>query len=202
MLLASMSIAVHIALVTVPVAAYFLVLGLLNSRSTPRLLTARQDFALLVGSLAPLLMLPAQRLVGSNPWGWIGILGGGIAFAVLLAPRPGRWVVYNISPRQARRLLDTSIERALPSQPAGWEQRVRIRDFALLRNVTIEVDGLDPSAQQALHRALGEQLEATEALPHPMAAAMLLVAVFMLCAPLAMVAREAPQIVRLITSLF
>jgi len=206
--LSSLSIAVHVALVAVPVAVYFLVLGMLNSRQRPQLLTARQDFALLVGALAPLLLIPAQQAMGWNPWAWGAAGAGAAALAALLAPRRGRWVIYNMSAQGACRLVVAALEQAgwqvqvqADVLELGADRRVRLSGFALLRNDSVQAEGLDGVQEQALHQALASQLEAAEALPHPMAAAMLLVAAFMLCAPLALVAREAPEIVRLISDL-
>ena len=206
--LSSLSVAVHVALVAMPVAAYFLVLGVVNSRPRAQLLTARQDFALLMGALAPLLLTPVWALLGANPGNWVvlAMMVAGVAF--VLAPRPGSWVIYNISDRRARLLVEAAMEQiGLASSNSegclelGQGRSVRISEFALLRNVSIRTRGLDERQQQAVQQALSRQLEAVEAPPHPMAAAMLLVAAFMMAAPLALVAREAPQIVRLISDL-
>ena len=203
----SLSVAVHVALVAMPVAAYFLVLGVVNSRPRAKLFTARQDFALLMGALAPLLLLPAWSLLGGNPGNWVVLAMAVAGVASVLAPRPGSWVIYNIGARRVRRLVETALDEAgLGPLPTGQEdlgggRSVRISEFAQLRNVSIRTRGLDQRQQQAVQQALSRQLEAVEAPPHPMAAAMLLVAAFMMAAPLALVAREAPQIVRLISDL-
>ena len=54
----------EIATVVVPVAVYFLVLGLLNSRPHPQLLSGRLDFALLTAAISPLFAVPVLRYFG------------------------------------------------------------------------------------------------------------------------------------------
>ena len=50
---------VRVATVVVPVAVYFLILGLLNSRRRPQMLSGRLDFALMITALSPLFLVPA-----------------------------------------------------------------------------------------------------------------------------------------------
>ncbi|MGB2822184.1 MAG: hypothetical protein WBF17_14465, partial [Phycisphaerae bacterium] len=59
-----LGVSLRIATVVVPVALYFLVLGLLNSRPRPQLLRGRRDFALLIVALSPLFVLPVLHWAG------------------------------------------------------------------------------------------------------------------------------------------
>lgn len=207
--LSSLSLAVQIALVAVPVAVYFGVLGVLNSRPNPQLLTSRQDLALLLGALAPLLLSPAAQLLGQVGWLWVlGLAAVAIAAAMLFST-PCKWVIYNISAPRARQMVIDVLEQAGFSVDVqgdlldlGQGRSVLLSEFALLRNVSVQAKGLDRPGTSRLRDALAARLEAVATPTHPMASAMLLVAAFMLCAPLALVARQAPQLVRLITGLF
>ena len=74
----------RMATVVVPVALYFLALGLLNSRRCPQLLRGRRDFALLIVALCPLFVCPALGWVQSTAAA-LGLLAlaGASAFALL-----------------------------------------------------------------------------------------------------------------------
>jgi len=88
--------------IVLPVALYFLVLGLLNSRKHPQLLTSRQDFALLMTTMSPLVLVPVLGLLhGGWGVGLAAVLLGGLGVLLLTDPRGGPWVIYNLSSDQA-----------------------------------------------------------------------------------------------------
>jgi len=204
-----LSMSLRTATVVVPVAVYFLILGLLNSRRRPQLLTGRADFAILVAALSPLFVLPALNYVG------ISLLTVSAAAAVLTAvillllPRGMVWVIYNISPQQAR----GAVERALRSigidsvrsekglQLGGGGGFVTISDFPLLRNVTIRLRGCGEEMAGRFAAALPQTLAPVRAETSPTAVALLLVATAMIVAPLAMMVHRVPEIVRLLNDL-
>jgi len=199
----------RVATVVVPVAIYFLVLGLLNSRRHPQLLTGRRDFALLIAALSPLFALPALSLIGVSLPSVVGVVAAVAAGILLLAPKGGSWVVYNIPPDQARRAIDSALDQAgMPHSPAGRGFRlhggngfVQVSDFPLLRNVSIRLRGADEQLARRFEERLGRIVAGLEAETSPMAVALLLVATAMLVAPLSMVAHRAGEIVRLLTDL-
>lgn len=204
-----LTISIRIATVVVPVAVYFLILGLLNSRRRPQLLTGWMDFALLIVALSPILILPTFGLLG------VSILTAGLAaltvaaVVLLLGPPAGSWVVYNTSVRQVRRLLGSALDDAgiqavetengfdLTAADAGIE----IGGFGLLRNVTIRLHGGDKALARAIEGHLAVRIGSVSAETSPMAMALLLVATCMLVAPLTLMAGQAWQIVRIITDL-
>ncbi len=204
-----LTVSIRIATVVVPVAVYFLILGLLNSRRRPQLLTGRMDFALLIVALSPILILPAFALLG------VSILTAGLAglavaaLAVLLGPPVGSWVVYNTSFRQVRRLLGAALDdgriHAVQTE-CGFDlpeadARIEIGGFGLLRNVTIRLRGGDCELARAIEGHLAVRIGSVSAETSPMAMALLLVATCMLVAPLTLMAGQAGQIVRIITDL-
>lgn len=199
----------EIAAVAAPIAAYFLVLGLLNTRRRPQLVRGRVDFFLLMAALAPLAIVPLAAWVGSSP---IALAGGGVAAtaaAWLLSPPRGSWVIYNIAPSQAVSTVERALRRAgLEFERCGDEQtfrlgegKLRLSSFPLLRNVSIRVVGCDGRTCDLFERALSEHVVRLSAETTPAAMAMLLVATAMLVAPLAMAAPKAVELVRILTGL-
>jgi hypothetical protein len=196
----------RIVTVVVPVALYFLLLGLLNSRRRPQLLTGRQDFVLLVAALGPLFALPAVEV-----WGLPALVAAAAAAAaavVLLAPRGASWVIYNLPAARARDAVAEALDRAqLPARPVadGFDlaagPRVRLRRFSLLRNVSIRLTGAGREAAGRFEAALADVLGGVRVETSPMAVSLLLVATAMLVAPLALVAHRAGELVRLLTHL-
>ena len=97
---------VQVATVVVPVAIYFLLLGLLNSQRHPQLIAGRTDFILLIAAFAPTFLVPALALVGASAW-VIVALAAVLAVTALLAPaRKGNWVVYNITSAEVLRAAE------------------------------------------------------------------------------------------------
>lgn len=202
------SASTQIATLVVPVAVYFLILGLLNSRRRPQLLSGRLDFALLIAALSPLVVLPVLRWWGPSAPMVASTVGVAAAIA-LLVPRRDTWVIYNLPARDAR----DAVGQALRAIGAEFEAHddgfrlpacrgdVRIGAFPLLRNVSIRISGADEQLTARFVSALGQVLAGRQVETSPMAVSMLLVATGMLVAPLALVAHRASEIVRLLTNL-
>ncbi|MFB3891490.1 MAG: hypothetical protein ACE15C_05645 [Phycisphaerae bacterium] len=199
--------ALRLITVVVPVAVYFLILGLLNSRRHPQLLSGKQDFALLVVAISPLFILPAASL-GLSAWAVVGMVGLVAAGIMALAPRGRVWVVYNIPRDQAR----DAIERCLGELGLGFtasrndfelDRRavLSVSEFPLLRNVTIRLRGGDDDLARRIERAMAAALSRTSAETSPTAVVLMLIATAMLIAPVTMFVQHVPQIVRLITDL-
>ena len=191
-----------------PVGLYFLILGLLNSRRHPQLLTGRQDSALLVAALGPMFVFPVVTYLGASMWALAGVMGVLIAAALLLGPRDASWVVYNVTFEQARRAVAHALESqgaGSPGQgrrfllPGGGE--VRLGGFPLLRNVSIRLHGRDARAAREFEHALSQAVGRTRVETTPMAVSLLLVATAMLVVPLTLVAHQAGDIVRILTDL-
>ena len=199
----------QIAAVVAPVSLYFLVLGLLNTRSRPQMLSGRLDFAMLVVALSPLLVCPLLSWASQSYLAMAAAAAGGVAAVWLLSPAQASWVIYNITPAEALDAVAKALEQGgLPFQRRQGEQSFRLpggqvefSSFSLLRNVTVRMTGCDHRTAQLFEQALAGRMELLSAQTTPMAMAMLLVATTMLVAPLAMVAPRAVEIVRILTGL-
>jgi hypothetical protein len=201
--------ALRIGTIVLPVTLYFLLLGLLNSRRRPQLLSARQDAALLIVALLPVTFVPLSAMVGGSLWvlaGCLALAAGGVAF---LAPVGSAWVVYNLSTEQGERLVRQALEDLagdVLAVPAGLEApglglRVEIGGFWLLRNVSIRLIGGTGDQARQFEQGLADRLQRIHTDPHPMAVALLLVATVMLVAPLTLLVHQVPEIVRLLGDL-
>jgi hypothetical protein len=196
------------ATIVVPVALYFLLLGLLNTRRCPQLLTGRQDFALLTVALSPLVLQPAVHVFGGGAPAALAAAAC-IAGAVwLLSPRGHNYVIYNLSLDDARTLVSDALDDAgLESKTngsridAGDDASVELSSFPALRNVSLRCLGGDDATWRIFAHALHARLDRREVEPRPMAVALLLVATAMIVAPLVVMAHEAPEIVRMLADL-
>ena len=202
-------IPVGVMLVVMPVALYFLVLGLLASRSRPQLLSARVDFVLLSGALSPLILVPAWSFLARWPGGMVAILAVFAAIAVFLSPRAGRWVLYGLSADRAAAVVGDALATA------GWQcQRTgrsfhladgqvvaRVEGFGMLPGATIILADTDACQMARFQRALAAGLSDIHVQPPAPAVALLLLAMAMLTVPLTLMAGQTGQIVRLITDL-
>ena len=197
---------IRVVSVIVPVAGYFFIIGLLNTRRRPQILTGRLDFSLLMLAFCPGFVLPMLERFGLTPTGGtvvIGVLATGVW---LVGPGGRSWVVYNLSPGQADRVLRRSMDAMgwrYCITPDGYrieEQNIslRVSGFWILHNVSVQMTGGSNELCRDFARELGVSVGRTSARTRAMAVAMLLVAMGMLVAPLAMVAHRVPEIVRLL----
>jgi hypothetical protein len=197
----------RIATLVVPLAVYFGLLGLLNTRRHPQLLTGRQDLALLMIALSPLGGAIVMPLFGA---GWIGLgvlalLLGGV---IVLAPSSNSWVVYNLTLSEARRLARSALQEIgqTPNSPDQTvfefqDGRLELWAFPILRNVTFKLCTDCPAMARQFEKALERRLTAQPCEASPMALSMLLVATAMLIAPAALMLQQMPEIVRLLGDL-
>ena len=204
-----LQLAGQIATVTVPVAMYFLVLGLLNSRPNPLVLSARGDFLLLAAAVSPIFVLPMLSWLGVSVLTVGGTLSVLVSIVAILSPPGGGWVIYNLSPTQARAVIESAIRSlGLDAKPTvrGYDLtdrpgRVRVSAFPLLRNTSIRLIDVDDELARRFEAALTERVAAVTCQVSPMAAAMLTVAAVMLAIPAALTAGRAVEIVRILTDL-
>ncbi|MFW6061758.1 MAG: hypothetical protein ACOC93_03015 [Planctomycetota bacterium] len=201
---------VQLATVVVPVAVYFLTLGLLNSRAHPQLLTGRQDFALLNLAICPVLLIPLMQYVhvAAVPAVLAG-LGGVILVVHLFGGGPRSWVIYNLPLPEARRAVARALQQMDASAQAdrgGYrlpaeDAYVQVGGFPLLRNASVRIVGGDPGLCRRFEQHLARTLDTVPAETHPTVVALLLVATAMLVAPVTLVAHRMPEMVRLLTDL-
>jgi hypothetical protein len=198
----------RIIAVVVPVALYFLLLGMLNTRRRPQLLSGRQDTALLMVALSPLAFQPLTALLGGGPAVLLGAAGV-VAAVILLAPQTPTLVVYNLSIETGRSLAAEILEgmgHSVRKTQRGVEFEdtagvVEISAFPLLRNLTFRLTGGRKDLWKTFEHHLAERLGRIETSPHPMSVGLLLVATGLFVAPLAAIAHHGPEIVRLLTDL-
>ena len=138
-------IVLRVAVVAIPVAVYFLILGLLNSGRRPQMLSERLDFAVLVIAVGPMWIAPLLRWLSLGPLATLAATVGVTAAAAWLATRRRcGWVIYNIDTPEALRLIAEALSGAavdyrrsdggfaLPGGPT-----MKVSPFPLLRNVSI-----------------------------------------------------------------
>lgn len=199
----------QVATLVVPVALYFLILGLLNSRRHPQLLTSRQDFALLTGAMGLMAVMGIVTYLGTSLPVTLGSIAGIGGLLVIFAPSRRGWVVYNIPSGEAREVIRDVLENmghSLVEEPYGFRIRgatdkIIISSFPMLKNVTIRLRDCRDGLAEGIGPGLGQALGRIDTETSPMAASMLLVATAMIIAPMALVMQKAPEIVRLLTDL-
>ncbi len=192
-----------------PVALYFFIIGFLNTRTRPQLLSGRQEFIVLTVALSPLVLGPLIYYFGDSP--------AAIGFSLLLlalcgfflAPRDRSLVVYNISRFRAGRIATEVLEKL--GKPAAAADRgvtvdgqrcfVELSGFPLLGIVTVRMTGGDDALWDDFRVLFSARVRGIEAVPRAVAVSMLLIATAMLVAPAALVVRHAPEIVRLLGDL-
>jgi hypothetical protein len=206
-----LQVSLQIGLAAVPVALYFLILGLLNSQRRPQMLSGRLDFALLMSALAPMGVVPLLNWIGVNLFTLGGAIGAVVCAVLALAPRSHQsWVIYNIDRARVLR----SLERALHTAQIPFERVqdrlelpgggiIELSAFPLLRNVTVHVQAgqLDRADVRRLELELARRISHVEVAASPMAVSFVLVSTAMIVAPLILLADRVPEMVRLLTDL-
>lgn len=207
----------------VPPAAYFLILGLINSSSRPIVVSGRRDFAALMLVFLPLVIWPLPflfgLLVGLGWWSWlvagVGLMLAGLVFRRLLPGRWQSWVIYNVPESQCRRLLGAVLRQmrleALEEEASGAliipeaNLRVAFGSFPLLRNVSLQIQPVDGQVRcDVLEEMIGRlrsRLDELALLPSAGGACLLLVGVVLLALPLCMMSRHVGVIVEMVTRL-
>lgn len=207
--LENLALSSRVTVVVLPVAFYFLILGLLNSRRHPQLLSGKRDFALLVGSFCPLFVLPLAEYLARWPIAALAAAGGLVACVMALAPRGPSWVIYNLDPQQIHRVIGWTLDRlGLAFHARGGifyvedgQTLVQVRAFPLLRNGSVRLRPPNRQLTARFERALAETLARQPAQTSPATAALLLVATAMMVVPFTLVASRAGEIVRIIGDL-
>ena len=204
------SLAIQLTTVVVPVAVYFLVIGLLNTRRCPQVLSGRQDFALLFVAICPLFVLPILDALGHTGLAMAVAAGVVVAGIGLLAPRGRTWVIYNIRAARGREIASKCLDRMGAGYRAEKARlilddgrgQVLLGGFAMLKNVSIRLEGFGDADADDFQRLLHQNLGRCEAEPNPMAVGLLMVATAMLVAPVTFMAhRGVPELVRMLTGL-
>ncbi len=198
-----------------PIAVYFLVLGLLNSQSHPRIVSGRRDFITLTLVFVPMLIWPIPVLLAHRLWPLllIGLSAAGVAFVALLPSRLSSWVMYNVTEQRCRRHLENALgSLRLDYQIVNGSYRlphdqleIHVASFALLRNVTLhfQFDPHHPPAEllEKLRASFQSELQRLALLPSVSGACLLALGVLLLMLPLWMINNHADAVVEALTRL-
>lgn len=198
-----------------PVAIYFLTLGLVNSHARPYLVSSRSDFISLSIVLAPLLVLPVPLLAQAGLW-WLlslGVIALVGVFAWMLPSAEAGFVVYNITRPRCTRLIKAVIAdlgwaghwhgRVWQSDDGSF--RIHVRDFALLRNVTVHCEaatGNRADRTTALSNEMQQRLCEVSQLPSTMGACLVVLGLGLMILPLWTVSRHIDDLVDAMSRLF
>ncbi len=203
-----LGLVIRIATAVVPVAVYFLVLGLLNSRKHPQMLSGRTDFAMLILAISPTFVLPVLNWVGVSMVAVIvSAVGAGLIVA-MLSPRGHGWVIYNMPLSGIRRIVSDALRVAgvnFRQTSSGFllddGTSIEVSGFPFLRNVSVRLHDGDDKLAHILETTLARNLATIPAETSPAASALLLIAIAMLVVPLTLMAGRLPEMVRILTDL-
>lgn len=199
----------------VPIALYFLILGLVNSHARPCLITSRTDFLVLTSVLVPVLLWPVPELVRGRLY--LPLLGillfAGYLFYYLLPSRDAGYVVYNLSRTQCRRLVEQALRRLGYSgqwQGSTWQAdnaplTIELREFSLLSNVSLHFESGDATSRSrigAIGAELDRRLQAVRRLPSNMGVGLVVAGITLLILPMWMVGRHIHDLVDAMFHLF
>jgi len=185
-----------------PMAVYFLVLGLVNSRSRPHLVSSRVDFVLLAIAFYPVMLWPVLTLIEKGHAAAAALAAAGVlaAFLWLLPARRGSWVIYHASLPQCARLIRQAARREgwqvvtpddhRPHRRLGIPQAgldIRLESFPWLRNVTLHFTCRHPAGVEAADRlvcGLFEEIKGEQLLPSPAGASLVVIGACLLGLPM------------------
>jgi len=194
--------------IIIPLAGYFLILGLLNSRRRPQLLRSSEDAVLLLGTLSLLFVGPLAGQLGPRVALAVYAAGAATGIGWMRFSSPRAWVVYNLPNSDVRRAVAQALTHlSIPFDrseggfvlPGGSE--LEVRPFPLLRNTVIRLRGRMDGFAAPFEEAFSRSLRMAEAQPHPAASACVLLATVMLVLPATLAAERAGEIVRIIADL-
>ena len=158
--------------------------------------------------MSPLFVVPVLHTIGISQTSVAAACGVVACAILLLAPRGQTWVVYNASPDEA----EHAVASALSALGRTWRktggifridggtETVQVTHFPLLRNVSVRFTGIEERGR-SFGRELAQALAHVPAEPSAMAVALLVMAMVMMVAPLAMMANQAGEVVRILTGL-
>ena len=193
----------RLAIALVPLAAYCLVLGILNARRRPFLTSGGADLAALGAALTGLVLIgpielfrpeKASAEFGSYVWLFLVVFYWLCLWLTALVARP-RLVVYNISGDELRPIL-AETARIIDAQ-ARWAGdslslpnlgvQLHVESFEIMRHVSLVASGekQDLAGWRKLARELFQRLEPLRVAPNPRALGIVLLAIALMSASIA-----------------
>ncbi len=193
----------RLAIALVPLAAYCLVLGILNARRRPFLTSGGADLAALGAALTGLVLIgpielfrpeKASAEFGSYVWLFLVVFYWLCLWLTALVARP-RLVVYNISGDELRPIL-AETARIIDAQ-ARWAGdslslpnlgvQLHVESFEIMRHVSLIASGekQDLAGWRKLAGELFQRLEPLRVAPNPRALGIVLLAIALMSASIA-----------------
>ena len=193
----------RLAIAFVPLAAYCLVLGILNARRRPFLTSGGADLAALGAALTGLVLIgpielfrpeKASAEFGSYVWLFLVVFYWLCLWLTALVARP-RLVVYNISGDELRPIL-AETARIIDAQ-ARWAGdslslpnlgvQLHVESFEIMRHVSLIASGekQDLAGWRHLAGELFQRLEPLRVAPNPRALGIVLLAIALMSASIA-----------------
>ncbi len=193
----------RLAIALVPLAAYCLVLGILNARRRPFLTSGGADLAALGAALTGLVLIgpielfrpeQASAEFGSYVWLFLLVFYWLCLWLTALIARP-RLVVYNISGDELRPIL-AETARIIDAQ-ARWAGdslslpnlgvQLHVESFEIMRHVSLIASGekQDLAGWRKLAGELFQRLEPLRVAPNPRALGIVLLAIALMSASIA-----------------
>jgi hypothetical protein len=193
----------RLAIAFVPLAAYCLVLGILNARRRPFLTSGGADLAALGAALTGLVLIgpielfrpeKASAEFGSYVWLFLVVFYWLCLWLTALVARP-RLVVYNISGDELRPIL-AETARIIDAQ-ARWAGdslslpnlgvQLHVESFEIMRHVSLIASGekQDLAGWRQLAGELFQRLEPLRVAPNPRALGIVLLAIALMSASIA-----------------
>jgi hypothetical protein len=210
----------RLAIAVIPLASYLLVLGAINARRRPLVVSGSSDtFALgtaLVGLafVGPIELFRPQAAtaeLGNYIWLALVVLYGLFVLLVTLLSRP-RIVVYNVSQEELHSFLAETAARLDPD--ARWAGnhlslprlgvQLHLDGLELMRNVSLSSSGgqQDVDGWHKLTRALAESVKNVHVKPNPRAIGFLLVAVVLFATSLTQLWRNPVELANAVREVF
>jgi hypothetical protein len=193
----------RLAIAFVPLAAYCLVLGMINARRRPFLTSGGADLSALGAALTGLVLIGPIELFrpelasaeyGSYIWLFLLVFYWLCLWLVVLLARP-RLVVYNISGEELRPLLAETARTIDPQ--ARWAGdslslptlgvQLHVESFEIMRHVSLVASGdkQDLAGWRRLSGELFQRLEPLTVASNPRALGLVLVAIGLMSASIA-----------------
>jgi len=188
----------RMAIALVPLAAYFLLLGIVNARRKPFMTTGGSDLAALGAALSGLVLVgpielfrpeAASAEFGSYVWLFLLVFYWLWVWLAVLLARP-RLVIYNISSEELRPIL-AEAARAIDAQ-ARWASdglalptlgiQLHLESFEIMRHVSLVASGTKQklTGWQQLAAALQQRIEPLRVSPNPRALGIVLLALLLM----------------------
>jgi hypothetical protein len=210
----------RMAIALVPLAAYGLLIGILNARRRPYLTTGGADLAALGAALTGLVLVgpielfrpeEASAEFGNYVWLFLLLLYWLCLWLIVLLGRP-RLVVYNISSEELRPVLAEAARAIDPH--ARWAGdslslptlgvQLHLETFDIMRHVSLVASGAkqDLTGWRQLSGQLYQRLQSLRVASNPRALGIVLLAILMLAGSMAHMLSHPQMVAQAVQEIF